>query len=73
MGIYQASARVLHGAVFVLLVPLGLVAWSNIVKIPFTALHWPGWGFGIALGGLCILSFILKRDDQWRLRVEAER
>jgi phosphatidylglycerol:prolipoprotein diacylglycerol transferase len=56
MGIHQAIARVLYGAVFVLFVPLGLVAWSNTVKIPLVAVHWPGWGFGIALGGLCILS-----------------
>lgn len=51
----QAIAKVLYGAVFVLLVPLGLVAWSYTVKIPFQPVHWPGGGLGIALGGLFIL------------------
>jgi len=55
MGINQAIARVLYGAVFVLLVPLGLVAWSQNVRIPLPALHWPGWGLGIALAGLFIM------------------
>jgi protein-S-isoprenylcysteine O-methyltransferase Ste14 len=48
-------AKVIYGFTFTVLIPLGLIAWSQAVSVPFVVIKLPRWGLGVALMGLLIL------------------
>jgi len=55
MELKKSLAKILYGFLFVFLVPLFLIWWSLVVKVPFMPLKFPIFGLVLAIIGLMIL------------------
>lgn len=56
MELKKSLEKILYSFLFVVLVPLFLIWWSLVVKVPFMPLHFPVFGLILAIIGLAILG-----------------